>query len=444
MRACSAILVLVGLPMGCGPLNTVHEEPLLEDDYYAPQRIVYEDRTYDPQVRAVQLFPRGVELAPPIIALNTDDVLELHFDDLLSIGAATAPEARTLSYTIVHCDAHWVPTGIAHNVAVEGAMADYLPPPRQSFGVRQPYLHYQLTIPNAMMRPRISGNYILLAYGDDPGDPLLTRRFMVAEQQIQIDASVRASRNVELRDVQQQVDLTLHHPGFPIADPFGDLEVVVLQNMRWDDARHGLRPRFVRDTELIYDHPAEALFNGGNEWRQLRAWSTRYQNIGVQRISADGPLVEFFLAPDARRTISMYVDAPDRNGKWSPRTDDGRDPNLEADHVWVNWQLPLDAPITGGEVYVYGEVTDMQCKREFRCTWDPQGRRYVLRAFIKQGAIDHCFAFLPDSSDVPDLGRAEGSHYQTENDYLILVYFNDVRLRAHRLVGVRLLNSRRG
>ena len=35
----------------------------------------------------------------------------------------------------------------------------------------------------------------------------------------------------------------------------------------------------------------------------------------------------------------------------------------------------------------------------------------------------------------------EGSHYQTENDYLILVYLTDHQQRYDRLVGTRFVNS---
>jgi hypothetical protein len=63
---------------------------------------------------------------------------------------------------------------------------------------------------------------------------------------------------------------------------------------------------------------------------------------------------------------------------------------------------------------------------------------------MKQGYIDYCFAFLPNGSSKPDLTTLEGSHFQTENDYAILVYLRDFTIRTDRLVGVRFLNSRRG
>ena len=45
---------------------------------------------------------------------------------------------------------------------------------------------------------------------------------------------------------------------------------------------------------------------------------------------------------------------------------------------------------------------------------------------------------------MPDITAIEGSHYQTENEYLVLVYYSDRMLRCDRLVGVRFVNSLHG
>jgi hypothetical protein len=68
----------------------------------------------------------------------------------------------------------------------------------------------------------------------------------------------------------------------------------------------------------------------------------------------------------------------------------------------------------------------------------------VLRALVKQGFVNYCYAYLPPNSDLPDLTTLEGSHFQTENDYLVLVYVRDHTLRCDRLLGMRFVNSRRG
>ena len=55
--------------------------------------------------------------------------------------------------------------------------------------------------------------------------------------------------------------------------------------------------------------------------------------------------------------------------------------------------------------------------------------------------------FNPDTTaavfTLYDLSTLEGSHFQTENDYVVLVYLRDFAQRCDKLVGVKFLNSRR-
>jgi len=41
----------------------------------------------------------------------------------------------------------------------------------------------------------------------------------------------------------------------------------------------------------------------------------------------------------------------------------------------------------------------------------------------------------------PDFTLFEGSHFETENDYLIFVYYKDIRKRYESLVGFKILNT---
>jgi hypothetical protein len=241
-----------------------------------------------------------------------------------------------------------------------------------------------------------------------------------------------------------------HHPAhrpdaasINIQDPFGDLKVVVLQNMRWDDARTDLKPKFIRDRELVYDMPTQTLFQGGNEWRNYDLKDLRYATMRIASIRPGPVLYEVELLPDAPRTIKVYFDQPDLNGKMLVRNDDVDGDPLGADYNPVHFTLPMDDPMPGGELYVYGALSDMHCNEAFRMTWNAERKYYELTALVKQGFVDYCFAWLPDGVAVPDLTRLEGSHFQTENDYVVLTYVRDHTLRCERLMGVRFISTRR-
>ncbi len=408
-------------------------------DYWSSTELKLEDQVYSPTINTVQLFKRGFELAPPIIELGTADQLVLRFDDL-------QPNNENFSYTVVHCDALWQPSDLLAGQYLTGALNDYIPAGRLSFNTLQPFIHYEIMLPNDMMQISRSGNYIVKVYrADDPDDLVLTRRFMVFEQRTQIDAQIVASRNVDMRDIAHQVDLVVRHPALPVQDPFSEIHVSVLQNMRWEDLRSGLKPRFVRGSELIYDHPEQALFLAGNEYRNFDLKDLRFLTQRVQKI-VPGPgqgVYEAYILPEEKRNISIYLDRQDINGKFFIRNDivDG-DP-LGADYVMVHFKLPMDEPLID-EIFVYGGFSDFQCRKENRMTWSPQEKGYLASILLKQGLYDFAYVTLPRGATSADIGAIEGSHFQTENDYIVLVYFTDHRQRADRLVGVRFLNSRRG
>ena len=406
-----------------------------QEDYFDSSVPRFEDREYSPTIRTVQLFPAGMPTGRPVLRLGSGEDLELHFDDL---GTTT----EQLSYTLVHCDADWQPSDLMTGQYLEGAFSEFIQAPRLSYNTLQPFFHYTAEVPSAMMRPTRSGNYVLKVFRDgDENDLVITRRLMIYEPGVQIDARIQASRNVEERNSAQQVDLTLRYPELPVRDPFGELQVVILQNDRWDDRRTGLTPRFVRGNELIYDFPPEGLFPGINEWRNFNTNDLRFRHMRVADIKQGPRLTEVFLFPDEKRNIRVYLEQADINGRYFIDSELD-DPFLSADYVNVHFTLPMDQPLADGDLYLYGGFSDLQCRKEYRMSWDAERHLYYLTVPLKQGFIDYAYAFLPKGSNVPDLTRLEGSHFQTENNYLILVYYNDPQQRSYRLVGMRALNSR--
>lgn len=399
----------------------------------------YEDHTHSATIRTVQLFKQGFELAPPVIELNGSDALVLRFDDLQA-------DVENLSYTFIHCDAGWQASDLMPGQYLEGAMSDYLPTGRQSFNTLQPFIQYEVAFPNDMIRFTRSGNYILKVFrGSDEEDVVLTRRFLVYEQKVDIEASMQASRSVDLRDVAQQIDLVVRHTQLPVQDPFGEIHVAMLQNMRWDDLRTGFRPRFMRGAELIYDFPEQGLFMGGNEFRNFDLKDLRFATQRVARIEP-GPgegVYHAHLTAEPKRNIRVYFDQPDLNGRFFIRNDlfDG-DP-LGADYVIVHFTLPMTEQLAQPP-YVFGAFSDHRCLPENRMQWDPTTSSYTAAILVKQGFYDFAYAIPAPDGGASDLSLVEGSHYQTENDYLVLVYFTDRLQRCDRLVGVRFLNSRRG
>ena len=99
-----------------------------------------------------------------------------------------------------------------------------------------PYYHYSLIFPNEDVSFRISGNYLLKIYTDDPDRPSLTRRFIVAERIVGITASVNLPMMMSGDETRQQVNFTVTINRRKHPDPERNVYSTILQNGRWDNA----------------------------------------------------------------------------------------------------------------------------------------------------------------------------------------------------------------
>src|SRR5690606_8936287 len=133
-----------------------------------------------PSLKTVQFHRQGWPFSYPLIRLNSEQVLQLSFDE---------PGSSTISYnyTILHCDANWEPSPLMPTDYIGGNPIQPITDYHYSFNTTFDYVHYRLTFPNASIRPLRSGNYMLLVFEDyDQEDPVLTKQFKVHEHQVQI------------------------------------------------------------------------------------------------------------------------------------------------------------------------------------------------------------------------------------------------------------------
>jgi hypothetical protein len=61
--------------------------------------------------------------------------------------------------------------------------------------------------------------------------------------------------------------------------------------------------------------------------------------------------------------------------------------------------------------------------------------------FLKQGWYNYEFAFIKEGETNPSTNNFEGSHYETENDYQILLYYRNPRERYDRVIGTVTANT---
>ncbi|MBT7463619.1 MAG: DUF5103 domain-containing protein, partial [Bacteroidetes bacterium] len=67
-------------------------------------------------------------------------------------------------------------------------------------------------------------------------------------------------------------------------------------------------------------------------------------------------------------------------------------------------------------------------------------KSYEISTLLKQGYYNYQYRFKPERAPV-DPSFFEGAFFETENDYLIFVYYQDFSLRYQQLVGFEIFNT---
>jgi hypothetical protein len=179
-------------------------------------------------------------------------------------------------------------------------------------------VHYDQFFPNADMRLKLSGNYLLVVYdGDfDEGNFLLSRRFMLVDPKASIEAQVpQYPKNLSYTKTHQQVDVTVNAESVFMVSPLQSVQLVIRQNGRWDNAVMGLKPNYTYSDKLVYEYEEETVFDGGNQFRNFDMKSFRYQSERIERIFQEPEYFTVRLWPDKRRIFDDYITEPDIFGR---------------------------------------------------------------------------------------------------------------------------------
>ena len=404
-----------------------------DDDYVVDNYIRYDDHIYDDSIKTVLFYNSHSQMSYPIINMEGNETIKLSFDDLRR-------ENNIYNYTIVHCNANWEPSDLSPMEYIEGFQEDELFDFDYSSNTDLYYTHYNITFPNENMKPIVSGNYIMMVYKvNDKENPILTKRFMIYENNVSISMNIKRATDVNESYYRQEVDFKLNHDGYDIKDPFGRLNVVLMQNYRWDNAITGLDPKYIKDTELNYDfNNGENVFDANNEFREFDLKSIRYNTIRVKKIefSIFDKLQHAYLLNDERRSFKQYYSKVDLNGNFLIKRNEGENSEIEADYVKVHFTLPYSPPIRDGNLYLFGKFCDWKFKEELKLDYDTANQQYTKEVLLKQGYYNYLYCFVKDGSkNTGDIALVEGSHFETKNEYSILVYHRQINDNFDRLVG---------
>lgn len=396
---------------------------------YAENPAYYKNGIFDKRIKTVQFYREGWNLSYPIIRINSTEKLELHFDLLDN-------RKETFYYTFIHCNKDWEKSDIFINDYIEGFTWDEITDYKPSFNTTVNYFHYKLIFPGDRMKPVLSGNYILFVYPyDNPDKPVLTRRFLITEDAATTDIRFHRPRMNSGSNENQQIDFIVNISGLNIYDPYTNIYSFILQNGRWDNAKKNLRPDIYNNNELKYNELSDRnIFKGGNEYRFFDIKSIRHSSEYIDRIDFRSPNYHVLLTPSENREFKPYFYRQDINGKFYIAVEEGRDPETDADYLYVYFTLPSQYEINDGRIYISGSLTDWSFSRDNLMIYNPVRKQYECTLLLKQGWYDYEYVYLKEGDEKGTVSKFEGSHYETENDYHILVYYRNPRERYDRLI----------
>ncbi len=390
---------------------------------------VYSDKIYRKNIKTVLLYPANASMTyrypPPIIPANNTYPLILKFDELY-VDVAPYYQAK-----ILHCNADWTPSGISDMHYIDHYNEYNIDDFEFSMATKTPYIHYTLEIPPVKM----PGNYLLVVYdADHKDDIIITRRFIVYDQQIKIEGDIALPGGVRERLVNQQIDFIIDYKLFPVSNPLLDFKVVIRQNNRWDNAIYDIKPTMIRDDlkQLVYRSiNFENNFKGGNEFRVFSIKSRQFAGKNVDKMDVSRTQVDVYLFVDKPRNTEPYSIEPDRNGEYFIETTDGSDPMTESDYFNVHFLLK--APETySDDIYIAGKLTDWTYNPSNKMEYLPASGLYNCNLLLKQGIYDYIY-YMPYNTADPY--QIEGSHFTTRNSYDIIIYYFDYKINADVVVG---------
>jgi hypothetical protein len=416
-----SFIFLVGLLLGCKVSTSAQSATALGDN-----------------IQSAKLYRPGDQTSFPAIALNSNDALQLDFDDLDN-------RVKNYYYTFQLCNADWTPSILHPFEYIKGFQNVRISTYRNSSIATTRYIHYQATMPDRNCAPSKSGNYLLKIFLDsDTSKLVFTKRFVVINNLATVAAQVQQPFNAQYFKAYQKLSIAVQtDPRIQLFTP-GDLKVVVLQNNNWQTSLFIDRPTISRGNYFEYSDEGITAMPAGREFRWIDLRSLRLLSDRVQRMETVQDRAHIYVKPDPSRSGHPYLFYRDLNGAYTIETMESINPFWQGDYAYVHFSyFPAgNRAYEGNDVYVFGELTNYIKDGWGKMEFNKERGAYEKTLFLKQGYYSYAYVTKPsDGKGYPDFSQTEGDYWGTENSYTVLVYYRPFGARADELIGFTSLNS---
>ena len=390
---------------------------------------IYRTKVLRDDIKSLEVKVAGEIISTPYIEFNGEKAIEISFD-------ALHRSSGRFAYSVIHCDADWKKSALIPIEYMRGFQNVALNDFANSINTMTHYTNYKLLFPNEDTQFIVSGNYAVQIYEEDnPANIIITACFSVVEPLIEIDAFVSGNTDIDFNKVHQQVEFTINKKDVVITYPQTDLKIFVYQNNNLNDIRTNLQPMSITSKQLQFKHNRDLIFEAGNEYRRIEFLTHRYNGMGVESIGFYNPYYHATLLQDRIRADRAYLYDQDQNGRFFIRCSGCNDPDTEGDYYIVHFSL-ASAPFLDGEIHLSGDIFNNNINDNSRMEYNTETEAYEKSVMLKTGNYNYRYIYVENGGVKMMSAPVEGNFFETENEYMIAVYFRPMGTRYDRLIGV--------
>tara|TARA_B100000674_G_C37914890_1_gene950379 strand:+ start:23 stop:1300 length:1278 start_codon:yes stop_codon:yes gene_type:complete len=393
----------------------------------------FENEIFTNNIKAIITQKNQKTVQTPLINLNSKEKINISFDDLDG-------DVKSFYYTIIHCNSNWTKSQLMKSEYITGFHQKEIINYDFSFNTIQKYTHYQFTFPNTDIKPKLSGNYILIIY-NEKDEKVAQKKIMVLDNKTIIKAKVKRATLFRDRETKHEVDFDIaYYNNLIISDPINEIKVTITQNNRTDNCISNLKPIYYNENKLTYDYEEENTFYANNEFRHFDTRSLRYLSSKIEKIDFDTNY-NVYLFEDNVKSFDLYSIEPDINGGFFINCQEAWNSEIEADYTWVHFSLNTKQ-MKNRKLYIIGEFCDWKIREENKLNYNHKKNIYENAIYLKQGYYNYQYAVVENNLNKLNTKIIEGSHYQTKNDYYIYVYQKAFDSRYEKLIGYKKTSSK--
>lgn len=374
-------------------------------------------------IKTVAFYQNG-QVSVPIVGLR--DSFRLEFDDLFGNEA-------NYYYEIQHCDYNWNPSGLSKIDYIQGFDNQRIQNYTNSFNTLQLFSHYTLSFPNKYTQFLISGNYLIKILNEDK-ELVFSRKLILFEDIVNVPVQVRRARNISIIKEKQNLEFSILSPNLQFQNPTQNVKVLLLKNGEFSTSISNIKPMYTIGNDLIYKYDTQTQFWGGNEFLYFENKDIRSANNYVARVDSKEIYNAHLYIHDARAN-KPYTLAPDINGSFLINNIGAENFAVESDYAWVFFSLSAPALYGKKDVYVNGMFNNYALGEENKMEYNPTSALYEKAIMIKQGFTNYQYQIADKNGQIDQKNAIDGNFYETENSYIVLVYYRESNERYDRVIG---------